>query len=122
MRKVFRSLGLWVVFGVLFSQGRECLRAADCNKNGVPDATDVSNATSRDCNENAVPDECDLLALFGFDPVKKVPIGAANAIALAGGDLDGDLDLDIVTVNSDSSNVSVLRNGGNRSFTATTPP
>lgn len=31
----------------------------DCNNNGVPDSTDISNGTSQDCNANLVPDECD---------------------------------------------------------------
>ena len=32
----------------------------DCNDNGVPDNTDITNGTSADCNENGVPDECDI--------------------------------------------------------------
>jgi len=32
----------------------------DCNNNGIPDATDIANATSPDCNANAIPDECDV--------------------------------------------------------------
>jgi len=31
---------------------------ADCNENGVPDATDIAQGTSEDCNENGIPDEC----------------------------------------------------------------
>jgi hypothetical protein len=30
----------------------------DCNQNGIPDATDISNGTSNDCDHNGVPDEC----------------------------------------------------------------
>ncbi len=33
---------------------------ADCNGNGVADATDIAEGTSQDCNENGVPDECDI--------------------------------------------------------------
>lgn len=33
--------------------------AADCNGNGVADAEDVADGTSRDCNDNGIPDECD---------------------------------------------------------------
>ena len=33
---------------------------ADCNNNGVDDATDIANGTSQDCNANGVPDECEL--------------------------------------------------------------
>ncbi len=32
---------------------------SDCNENGVPDATDIANGTSKDCNSNGVPDECE---------------------------------------------------------------
>ncbi len=32
----------------------------DCNGNGQPDATDITNGTSKDCNNNAIPDECDI--------------------------------------------------------------
>ena len=31
----------------------------DCNGNGVDDATDIANGTSRDCNNNGIPDECE---------------------------------------------------------------
>ncbi|MBS0195573.1 MAG: PQQ-dependent sugar dehydrogenase [Planctomycetes bacterium] len=34
----------------------------DCNGNGVPDATDLANGTSRDCDGNGIPDECDIAA------------------------------------------------------------
>jgi hypothetical protein len=33
---------------------------ADCNENGRPDTSDISEGTSADCNQNNVPDECDL--------------------------------------------------------------
>jgi hypothetical protein len=32
--------------------------ALDCNKNGVPDATDIAKKTSKDCDGNGEPDEC----------------------------------------------------------------
>jgi len=31
----------------------------DCNANGIPDATDIAEATSQDCDANGVPDECE---------------------------------------------------------------
>ncbi|MCI0652702.1 MAG: hypothetical protein L0Z55_12555 [Planctomycetes bacterium] len=33
---------------------------ADCNANGVDDATDLLAGTSQDCNSNGFPDECDI--------------------------------------------------------------
>jgi len=32
---------------------------ADCNENGIPDQTDISDGTSDDCNANNLPDECE---------------------------------------------------------------
>jgi uncharacterized repeat protein (TIGR01451 family) len=32
----------------------------DCNQNGVLDACDIANGTSRDCNANGIPDSCDI--------------------------------------------------------------
>lgn len=32
----------------------------DCNRNGIPDPTDIANGTSSDCNGNLMPDECDV--------------------------------------------------------------
>ena len=39
----------------------------DCNSNGVPDACDIAFGDSNDCNLNAVPDDCDLLFGDAFD-------------------------------------------------------
>ena len=36
------------------------IRSDDCNRNGVPDATDLQDITSVDCNANGVPDECEI--------------------------------------------------------------
>ncbi|HNO79901.1 MAG TPA: right-handed parallel beta-helix repeat-containing protein [Phycisphaerae bacterium] len=33
--------------------------AADCNDNGVDDATDISGGASLDCGDNGIPDECE---------------------------------------------------------------
>lgn len=38
--------------------GANCI-ANDCNANGVPDATDISNGVSKDVNGNGIPDECE---------------------------------------------------------------
>ncbi len=32
--------------------------AADCNNNGIDDATEIAGGTTLDCNEDGVPDEC----------------------------------------------------------------
>ncbi|MCA9278792.1 MAG: S8 family serine peptidase [Phycisphaeraceae bacterium] len=36
----------------------------DCNANGVPDATDITNGTSPDVNGNGIPDECEGLICY----------------------------------------------------------
>ena len=38
----------------------------DCNGNGVPDADDLSSASSQDTNANAVPDECESVLPYCF--------------------------------------------------------
>ncbi len=42
---------------------------ADCNGNGVPDATDIRNGTSEDCQPDGVPDECQVAegVLYAYD-------------------------------------------------------
>jgi len=44
---------------LLLACGSGVAVAADCNSNGVEDATDITGATSVDCNSNGEPDECD---------------------------------------------------------------
>lgn len=39
------------------------LGQADCNGNGIPDATDIANHTSLDCNLDGIPDECQVAPL-----------------------------------------------------------
>ena len=34
----------------------------DCNKNGVPDQTDIAMGVLHDCNGNGIPDECEIAA------------------------------------------------------------
>ncbi|MBI4717395.1 MAG: thrombospondin type 3 repeat-containing protein [Planctomycetes bacterium] len=61
------SENLWanVAYSATFNGGQDVYYVripADCNSNGVPDETDLANATSTDCNGNDTPDECDLAA------------------------------------------------------------
>ena len=52
-----QSGGDYVLNGGYWSGG-----FADCNSNGVPDASDIADDSSEDCNANGVPDECDVEA------------------------------------------------------------
>ncbi|MEK6701838.1 MAG: sialidase family protein [Planctomycetota bacterium] len=60
------KLGCYLVYSATYN-GEEDVYVArigpyDCNNNGVDDATDIANHTSRDCNANAIPDECEIAA------------------------------------------------------------
>src|SRR5262245_10046600 len=90
------------------------LVAQDCNSNGEPDALDISRGTSHDCNRNGVPDECDVAPLFTMAATFELPTPWADSIGK--GDLDGDGDLDLVTANSYSDDLTLLLNRGNASF------
>ncbi len=98
--------------------GTSLVRAADCNGNGVDDASDVESGTSDDCNLDGVPDECEVAALrFGATDAV-VPLDQ-RARVLRSVDVDGDGDMDLVTGNRQSrqlSTVSVLRNRGDGTF------
>jgi hypothetical protein len=69
----------------------------DCNGNAVPDDCDVAARTSADCNANGIPDECDLLPEVILETPREVDRVAAHG-SLHAVDLDGDVDLDLVTV------------------------
>ena len=106
----------------------------DCNSNGLPDECDVTGGESEDCNSNNLPDECDpdcngnsvpddcdlLLSKFiQFSPVQEVGVGNFPNIVMAG-DLNGDGQADLVATNNAGPplvSVSILLNGGHRSFT-----
>jgi hypothetical protein len=88
--------------------------AADCNQNGVADATDIAQGTSEDCNRNAIPDECDLLPTFAFDAARTldVPFGL-----IVTANLDADEVIDVAVARLSSNDVSVLRNNKDGTFT-----
>ena len=50
-----------------------CNTFSDCNKNGRPDACDISTAGSKDCDKNKVPDECQTPAPTCLPPDAGVP-------------------------------------------------
>lgn len=70
---VLNDTGVTDLSGNTFITDMWTYAKADCNNNGVFDATDVSSNTSEDCNGNSVPDECDA------DPVTAAA-GAAQTI------------------------------------------
>ncbi len=49
-----------VAIAVFVLPANFALAVDDCNRNGIPDATDIINVTSLDCNSNDKPDECEI--------------------------------------------------------------
>ncbi|MFQ5491843.1 MAG: FG-GAP repeat domain-containing protein [Phycisphaerae bacterium] len=94
--------------------------AADCNDNGIDDATEILSGMASDCNSNGIPDDCDLTPALSFGAPMSNPVGAAPVILVAG-DLDGAPGLDLVTANSGDRNVSVLLNNGNGTLATAVP-
>ena len=86
----------------------------------IPGGGIAGDGTGADCNRNGIPDEQDLRAGdLILQSARRFPAGDAP-VSIAAGDLDGDLDIDLVTANRDSSDVSVLLNRGDGSFSAPT--
>jgi len=96
----------------------------DCNTNGVSDSDDISAGTSADCNANSVPDECEL---FGndcnansvpdecdsnpeFSNQKIITLLADGARSVVASDLDGDGDLDVLSVSNNNNTVEWYEN------------
>jgi hypothetical protein len=87
----------------------------DCNRNGLPDDWDIQRGSSKDCNGNGVPDECDLQPQLRFADAAALDTGERPQ-AVAGGDLNGDHALDLVTANSLGQSVSVFFHDEGRAF------
>lgn len=61
---------------------------ADCNRNEVEDALDISSGASQDCDSDGIPDDCQEMR---FRLWIEGQVGRKQAVpALAAGDLDGD--------------------------------
>lgn len=92
--------------------------AADCNGNGVDDASDISNGTSSDCNGNGIPDSCDIFPV-AFSPLPGSPFGVVTEpTGLTAADLDGDgvKDLAVVSTPFNDGWVTVFLSAGLPSF------
>ncbi|HOW70357.1 MAG TPA: FG-GAP-like repeat-containing protein [Phycisphaerae bacterium] len=102
----------------------------DCNANGIADACDIAEGTSQDCTGNGVPDECeddcngngiadacDVAPTLAFADVVDYPVGK-GACDVVAGDVDGDLDVDLVSADSSDDTVTVRKGLGNGKFGA----
>jgi dockerin type I repeat protein len=72
--------------------------SADCNRNGIDDATDISTGASKDCNENGIPDSCDIASGRSQDLKNLGPDGIPDECQptiFHRGDGNGDGDLDV---------------------------
>jgi hypothetical protein len=99
------------------------LSAADCNRNGIEDALDITGGSSGDCNSNGVPDECDLAASrFGFTVVQRESAGPRGADGiLTDADADGDLDLLLISATPAEVRLHLNEGGGTFGAAAATP-
>ncbi len=104
------DLWLWISLSVVLAMTPLAVHAGgtDCNNNGIDDAIDIANGTSRDCNGDGVLDECE--SNVAFRPIKSTlsfgPQQYYGALAL---DVDADGDLDFVTVQPRFSNSNFLQ-------------
>lgn len=87
---------------------------ADCNGNGILDPCDLASGTSADCNGNHLPDECDV-GIVNFGSAVSFAVGAAP-VTVRAGDLNGDGQLDLMTVNAEGDTINVLLNSSDRGF------
>jgi len=101
---------LWISLSVVLAMTPLAVHAGgtDCNNNGIDDAMDIANGTSRDCNADGVLEECE--SDVAFRPIKSTlsfgPQQYYGALAL---DVDADGDLDFVTVQPRFSNSNFLQ-------------
>jgi len=84
--------------------------AEDCNRNGIPDEEEVA-AKGTDCNGNGIPDGCDVLPQ-SLDFASTSYSTGDSPRSPAAGDLDGDGDADVIIVNLGSDSISVFHNQG----------
>ncbi len=83
----------------------------DCNVNGFDDQAEILAGESEDCDTNGVPDECNFSdRRFAFRQ-RDFPVGD-DPLKLAAGDFNGDGFDDVVTLNDDSHDLTVLLSDG----------
>ncbi|MBI4604172.1 MAG: VCBS repeat-containing protein [Planctomycetes bacterium] len=107
-----KRTGLSCLFVLLAAR----LWAQDCNGNITPDSDDIRTGYSKDCNFNGVPDECDVLPRMSYHGAISI-LAARRPRAIAAIDLDFDSDLDLVSANAASGNLSFLHNDSLGGFT-----
>jgi hypothetical protein len=60
------DVGLFIAFATTLNGEQDVyfmrVNDWDCNKNGIPDATDLATGVLHDCNGNGIPDECEIAA------------------------------------------------------------
>ncbi|HYR95099.1 MAG TPA: VCBS repeat-containing protein, partial [Candidatus Binatus sp.] len=88
--------------------------AADCNLNGVDDATEIGGGAA-DCNANGMPDTCELFRVAFA--ASRLPAGSSPA-AIATGELTGDRLLDLAIANRDAGTVTIYEGAPGGTFTS----
>ncbi|MEZ6083096.1 MAG: FG-GAP-like repeat-containing protein [Phycisphaerae bacterium] len=84
------------------------VHAADCNSNGLDDATDVAGGTSFDCDANGVPDECEVMVTFSDEKI--ITTGAGRPQYVYAADLDGDGNADVLYSSAHDDKIAWYKN------------
>ncbi len=68
-RRSVAAWSAWIL--IVFGMSPRISSAADCNRNGIDDISDIAAGTSSDCGSNGIPDDCepDGACLFAQDIV-----------------------------------------------------
>ncbi|NOX60251.1 MAG: hypothetical protein GXP29_15515 [Planctomycetes bacterium] len=82
-------------------------QAADCNSNGIEDATDIAAGTSLDCNNNSMPDECEFETVFS---AQQVITTTSFALCVFAADLDGDGNFDVLSASAIDGRIAWYEN------------
>ena len=96
--KESRRFLISIVPTILFALYPGGVRAQDCNRNGVDDATEIAAGEAFDCNDNGLPDGCENVPLEFRLGDRAIEVERPPQ-AVASGDLNGDGVSDLLTGN-----------------------
>jgi hypothetical protein len=96
------NVGADLAFATTVNGGQDVyyrrLGSYDCNRNGIPDETDIALGTALDCNHNGIPDSCEIaagvLADLNHNGIPDVCENACSPDFNHDGDAGTDLDIE----------------------------